>query len=166
MVGSKTNQESSRVWHKTQLRVPLFEVDLGQAVYHGNYFHLFELGREAFLRDLGYPYHRFMDQQLHLAIVEASCSYRRPLHYDEMIEIHTGVKWWRRRSLALSQAIYRSEGVEGWVLCTKVTLNMVCVRFTGQATVLPIEFVDILKRSVGDEEATDMEASSNNYNRG
>ena len=66
MVGSKTNQESSRIWHKTQLRVPLFEVDLGQAVYHGNYFHLFELGREAFLRDLGYPYRRFMDQQLHL----------------------------------------------------------------------------------------------------
>jgi hypothetical protein len=25
-------------WHRTRLRVPLFAVDLGQAVYHGNYF--------------------------------------------------------------------------------------------------------------------------------
>ena len=164
MVGSKTNQESSRVWHKTQLRVPLFEVDLGQAVYHGNYFHLLELGREAFLRDLGYPYRRFMDQQLHLAIVEATCSYRRSLHYDEMIEVHTGVNWWRRRSLALSQAIYRVE--EEWVLCTKATLNMVCIRFTGQATVLPIEFMDILKRSFGDEESTNVETSTNDDDTG
>ena len=32
-------------WHKTELRAPVFEVDLGQAVYHGNYFHVFELAR-------------------------------------------------------------------------------------------------------------------------
>jgi acyl-CoA thioester hydrolase len=145
MVGSKMKDESARNLYKTQLRVPLFEVDLGQAVYHGNYFHLFELGREAFLRDLGYPYRRFMDQQLHLSIVEASCSYRRPLHYDDLIEVHTGVIWWRTRSLAFTQAIYRDDGEDESVLCTKATLNMVCVRFTGQATVIPMEFVELLK---------------------
>ena len=146
MVEKKTDTDTPVVWHKTSLRVPLFEVDLGQAVYHGNYFHLFELGREAFLRDLGHPYRRFMEQQLHLTIVEASCSYRRPLHYDELIEVHTGVKWWRSRSLAFSQAIYRSTEEEGAVLCTEAILNMVCVRFTGQPTTLPREFVDLLKR--------------------
>jgi acyl-CoA thioester hydrolase len=146
MVGTKVKDEPARVMHKTQLRVPLFEVDLGQAVYHGNYYHLFELGREAFLRDLGYPYRRFMDQQLHLSIVEASCSYRRPLHYDDLIEVHTGVNWWRTRSLAFSQAIYRDDGEDEAVLCTKATLNMVCVRFTGQATIIPMEFIELLKR--------------------
>jgi len=145
MAGEKTNDQSPKVWHKTELRVPLFEIDLGQAVYHGNYFHLFELGREDFLRNLGYPYRRFMDQQLHLAIVEASCSYRRPVHYDDLIEIHTGINWWRSRSLALSHMIYRDEGERGLILCTKATLNMVCVRFTGQSVSLPIEFVDLLK---------------------
>ena len=149
MVGSKSNHESSLRWHRTQLRVPLFEVDLGQGVYHGNYFHLFELGREDFLRDLGYPYRHFMDLQLHLAVVEASCSYRRPLHYDDLIEIHTGVKGWRRRSIALSQAIYRDEGEEEMVLCTAVGFNMVCIRFTGEATILPTEFVDRLEEWVG-----------------
>jgi acyl-CoA thioester hydrolase len=157
MVGSKMKEESFKLWHKTPLRVPLFEVDLGLAVYHGNYYHLFELGREAFLRDLGYPYRRFMDQQLHLSIVEASCSYRRPLHYDDLIEVHTHVDWWRTRSLAFSQAIYRDNGENDSVLCTKATLNMVCVRFTGQATVIPGEFIEILKRWVNGTGATTVE---------
>jgi acyl-CoA thioester hydrolase len=154
MVGNKSEDESSRVRHRTPLRVPLFEVDLGQAVYHGNYFHLLELGREAFLRDLGYPYRRFMDQQLHLTIVEASCSYRRPLLYDDLIEVQTGVDWWRSRSLAFAQAIYRNEEPGGPVLCTKATLNMVCVRFTGQPTVLPADFVSILKEWVNGGEVS------------
>ena len=136
-------------WHRTPLRVPLYEVDLGQAVYHGNYFHLLELGREAFLRDLGYPYRHFMAQQLHLTIVEASCSYRRPLLYDDLIEVHTRIDGWRSRSLTFSQAITRNEGLNGRVLCTEATLKMVCVRFSGQPTLLPTEFVDILRDSSG-----------------
>jgi acyl-CoA thioester hydrolase len=132
-------------WHAYSLRVPLYEVDLGQAVYHGNYFHLFELARESFFRDLGFPYRRFMEQELHLTIVDAVCSYRRPIHYDETVEIHTAVLWWRRRSLAVSQVIYRDDDGGEFSLCTRVTLNMVCVRFTGQATVLPEDFVIRLK---------------------
>lgn len=132
--------------HKTRLRVPLFEVDLGQAVYHGNYFHLFELAREDYLRQLGYPYKRFMDQQLHLTLVEVSCSYRRSLHYDDQIEVATGLLWRRSRSLAFSQEIYRTEKDGRLALCTKATLNMVCVDFTGKPTTLPVEFVDLLER--------------------
>lgn len=145
MRANESNHERFQDWHRTPLRVPLFEVDLGQAVYHGNYFHLFELGREAFLRDLGYPYHRFMAQQLHLTLVEASCRYRRPLHYDDLIQIQTRVAGWRSRSLAFSQAIYRQETPETQVLCTEATLKMVCVRFTGEPTLLPPEFVDVLR---------------------
>lgn len=133
------------VWHKTRMRVPLFEVDIGQAVYHGNYYHLFELAREDFLRELGYSYRRFMDQELHLTVVEASCTYRKSLHYDDVIEIHTGIEWWRTRSLAFSQTIYRCEPEENLVVCTRATLNMVCVRFSGQPTILPAEFMNLLK---------------------
>jgi len=136
---------SSKAAHMTQFRVPLYEVDIGHAVYHGNYYHIFELAREAFLRAIGYPYRRFMDQELHLTVVETSCIYRRSLQYDDLIEVHTGISWWRSRSLAFSQVVYRDEGTEDLTLCTKATLNMVCVRFTGQPTVLPAEFVDLLR---------------------
>lgn len=135
-----------QAWHAFSLRVPLFEVDLGQAVYHGNYFHLLELGREAFLRDLGYPYRRFMEQQLHLTIVDLSCTYRQPLHYDDLVEVHTAVLGWRRRSMALSQAIFRTDEARGPALCTRATIQMVCVRFTGQPTTLPAPFTALLKQ--------------------
>lgn len=127
-------------YHITRLRVPLFEVDLGQAVYHGNYFHLLELGREDFLRKIGFPYREFMKRQLHLTIVESSCVYRKPLHYDEDIEIHSRITWSRRRSLAMEQLIFR-EGTSGSrELTTQVVLNMVCVRFTGRPAILPEDF--------------------------
>lgn len=146
MAASEEKLEDPQFWHTAVLRVPLFEVDVGQAVYHGNYYHLFELGRESFLRDLGYPYKRFMDQQLHLTIVEAHCIYRKSLHYDEIIDVHTGVLWRRSRSLGLMQAIHRDDGSGNTVLCTRVTLNMVCVKFSGQPTLLPPEFASILER--------------------
>ncbi len=136
------------VWHATALRVPLFEVDLGQAVYHGNYFHLFELGRESFLRDLGYPYKRFMEQNLHLTVVELTCQYRKSLRYDDSIEVRSAVSWWRSRSLAFEQTITRAGTEAEPELCAQATLHMVCVRFTGQPTVIPKDFIQRLERWV------------------
>jgi acyl-CoA thioester hydrolase len=149
MEGSDITKEKT---HKTSLRVPLYEVDIGQAVYHGNYYHLFELAREEFLRDLGYPYRRFMESRLHLTVVETKCLYRRSLHYDDVIEIHTSLKWWRSRSLCFSQVIFRDEDEKGSVLCTEATLNMVCVRFTGQPTTFPPDFVQLLKLWTGTDD--------------
>jgi acyl-CoA thioester hydrolase len=146
MAASETKLENPRFWHTTQLRVPLFEVDVGQAVYHGNYYHLFELGRESFLRDLGYPYKRLMDQQTHLTIVEAHCIYRKSLHYDECIHVRTGVLWKRSRSLGLMQTIQLDDADGKDALCTQVTLGLVCVKFSGQPTVLDPEFVSVLER--------------------
>ncbi len=133
-------------YHITRVRVPLFEIDLGQGVYHGNYFHLLELGREDFLRTIGFPYKEFMNRQLHLAVVEAAVSYRKPLRYDEMIEIHTAVPWTRTRSVGFFQVIFR-EGKDGTKqLCTRADLSMVCIRFSGRPALLPDEFVEIIER--------------------
>ncbi len=131
-------------YHITRVRVPLFEVDLGQAVYHGNYFHLFETGREDFLRQIGFPYKEFMNRQLHLTIVESKCAYRKSLHYDDLIEIHSAITWARRRSLGFSQIIFRELDNGEKELCTRVDFNMVCVRFTGQPVVLPEDFMKLV----------------------
>ena len=135
-------------YHITSLHVPFFEVDMGQAVYHGNYYHLFELGREDFLRKAGFPYREFLNRQLNLTIIESRCKYRKALRYDDEIEIHTGITSLMRRNLSFSQLIYRpaeasanretkSSALE---LCTQIQLNMICLRFTGQATHLPEDF--------------------------
>jgi acyl-CoA thioester hydrolase len=145
MPKEQLHQDAIPPTHRTELRIPLFEVDLGHAVYHGNYFHFFELAREAFLRDLGYPYRRFMELQMHLTVVEASCLYRKSLHYDDLIEILTGIAWWRSRSLAFTQSIFRAAPLGDALLCTDATFNMVCVQFSGRPTVLPPDFVGRLE---------------------
>ena len=137
--------DSALARHITRSRVPLFEVDLGQGVYHGNYFHLLESAREDFLRHIGHPYRRFMDRQMHLAVAEASCTYRKSLHYDDEIEIHTSIPWRRSRSLAFSQIIYRLSP-DGAEICTRAELKMVCVKFSGQATVVPPEFFELVDK--------------------
>ena len=90
--GTQARAKSSITsYHITSLRVPFFEVDMGQAVYHGNYYHMFELAREDLLRKAGFPYREFMNRQLHLSVVESRCKYRKSLRYDDQIEIHTGI---------------------------------------------------------------------------
>ncbi len=135
-------------YHITNLRVPLFEVDLGQALYHGNYYHLLELGREDMLRKTGFPYREFLNRQLHLSVIDARCKYRKFLRYDDQIELHTGIVALGRRSLSFSQLIYRPVQASangeskdpGLELCTQCRLDMVCVHFSGKPTLLPDEF--------------------------
>jgi acyl-CoA thioester hydrolase len=136
-------------YHITTLRVPLFEVDMGQAVYHGNYYHLFELARADMLRKTGFTYRELVNRQLHLSIVESRCKYRKALGYDDEIEIHTGITALGRRSISFAQLIYRvaetcptphTEERPGLELCTEAKLDMLCVSFSGQVTLLPDDF--------------------------
>jgi acyl-CoA thioester hydrolase len=148
--GAQARAKSSITsYHITSLRVPFFELDMGQAVYHGNYYHMFELAREDLLRKAGFPYREFINRQLHLSVVESRCKYRKSLHYDDRIEIHTGIAMMNSRSLTFSQLVYRLAGAPviseeesdpGLELCTEAQLRMICVRFTGLPTLLPEDF--------------------------
>jgi len=137
----------------TNLRIPFFEVDVGRAVYHGNYFHFFELGREDFLKKTGFSYQEFMNRQLHLTITDLRCKYRKSLHYEDEIEVHTGIILLGRRNISFSQLIYRPAEVcsdhetRGFKLelCTESQIDMVCVKFTGQSTFLPEDFLKAVK---------------------
>lgn len=134
-------------YHITSLRVPFFEVDMGQAVYHGNYYHFFDMGRIDLMSKIGFPYREFLNRQLHLTIIESRCKYRKALHYDDQIELHTAITSLSRRSLSFSQLIYRLAETAaretknpGFELCTEAQLNVICVRFSGQPTILPEDF--------------------------
>lgn len=144
-------------YHITTLRVPFFEVDMGQAVYHGNYYHLFQLAREDLMRKSGYPYREFIKRQLHLPIVECRCKYRKPLYYDDEIEVHTKVSSVGRRSVDFTQLIYKAaqdcresgtgKGIQ-LELCTEARINLICVTFDGQVAALPQDFRQMLESLV------------------
>ncbi len=129
--------------HRFSWRVPLYEIDMGQAVYHGNYYHFFEMAREALLHQRGFGYPELVARQMHLAVVEAHCRYRQPVRYDDEIEIYTTVTAMRSRSLSFHQRLFLAAPGK---LATELHLTTVCISFAGKPLPLPEE----LRRCLAD----------------
>lgn len=92
---------------KSRLRVRYAETDQMGIVYHSNYLIWFEVGRSELFREINLPYTRFEEQGLALAVIEASCRYRKPAHYDDELEIVTEIAEMTSRSVTFSYQIYR-----------------------------------------------------------
>ena len=131
-----TNLESKTDGHHFSYRIPLYETDMGQAVYHGNYFHFFEMAREALLRDLGFGYPELVARQIHLAIVESHCHYRQAVRYDDQIDIYSTIAALKSRSVKFHQLLYLTSSGK---LATEVWITTVSISFTGKPIPLPSE---------------------------
>ena len=134
--------------HRLNYRVPFFEVDAGMALYHGNYFHLFEIARTQFMREVGFPYVSLMERERHLSVVEARCRYRKPLRYDDEVVIVSRIVELSSRSVTWEQKIFRGGDERPSVAATLV---FVCVSFSGSAVRLPDEFGDALRQWTSDK---------------
>lgn len=97
------------LFSKTRLRVRYAETDQMGIVYHSNYLIWFEVGRAELFRELNLPYTKFEEQGLGLAVVEASCKYRKPTHYDDELVIVTEIEDITSKKIIFSYKIYREE---------------------------------------------------------
>lgn len=93
----------------TTFRVRYVETDQMGIVYHSNYLIWFEVGRTELFRELGLPYTLFEEQGLALAVVEASCRYRRSAHYDDEVTIYTQVDEFSPRIITFSYQVKKGE---------------------------------------------------------
>ncbi|KUO74427.1 MAG: acyl-CoA thioester hydrolase [Desulfosporosinus sp. BRH_c37] len=94
---------------KTHLRVRFSETDQMGIVYHSNYLVWFEVGRSDLFRELDLPFTQIMDQGLGLAVIEASCHYRKPARYDDDLVIITSLEQMSSRSARFKYHIYKGE---------------------------------------------------------
>ena len=79
------------VVHEVAIRVRYQETDGQRRVHHSNFLTYFEVGRTEMLRALGgITYREFEDAGLFLVVSEASCSYRMPADYDDLLTVRTG----------------------------------------------------------------------------
>lgn len=125
--------------HRTVLRVPLYEIDIGGGVYHGNYFHFFEIARDDFFRHLGFPYRRLMDEYgMHLTVAQLTCAYFSPLNYDNVVTVVTGIEELRSRSMVVIQRIDREEPGGKVTPCVQALFALVCVGGEHERKVLTI----------------------------
>jgi len=74
---------------ETTFRVRYSETDQMRVAYHPNYIIWFELGRVAFLRQLGFTYGEMEEDGMHLPLVEVRCRYKHPARYDDEITVRT-----------------------------------------------------------------------------
>ena len=72
-----------------RVRVRYAETDQMNVVYYANYFVWFEVGRTELLRGLGWSYREMEADGYSLPVIEASCQYLRPAHYDDELQITT-----------------------------------------------------------------------------
>jgi acyl-CoA thioester hydrolase len=93
--------------NQTPIRVRYAETDQMGIVYHSNYLIWFEVGRTELFREAGLPYTLFEEQGLGLAVIEASCRYRRPALYDDNLIIKTNLEEFSSRKVTFIYQVIR-----------------------------------------------------------
>jgi acyl-CoA thioester hydrolase len=85
---------------KAVRRVEFSETDLAGIVHYSNFFRFMETAEHGFYRSLGFSVtlNQF-DPPLGFPRVHASCDFKKPLRFEDLVEIHLLVKERRSRVL-------------------------------------------------------------------
>jgi acyl-CoA thioester hydrolase len=70
-----------------RLRVRFCETDAMGVVHHASYLAYLEETRVEYLRAIGRPYDRLRADGVEFPVVEAALRYRRPLRFDDVVEV-------------------------------------------------------------------------------
>jgi acyl-CoA thioester hydrolase len=103
-----------------QVRVRYPEVDQMGFAHHRVHFVWFEIGRTELMRESGIPYAEVEAQGLFLPVIEASCAYRSPARYDDLLMVRTQLT---EMSAARATFTYRIEGADGKLVATGTTTH-------------------------------------------
>lgn len=71
-----------------RLRVRFAETDAMGIVHHSRYLPMMEEARVAYLRHVGHPYSAIRAEGIEMNVLEAWCRYRRPLVFDDVVDVH------------------------------------------------------------------------------
>ena len=118
--------------HEIEIRVRYQETDGQRRLHHANYFTYFEMGRTEMLRARGATYRQFEDAGLMMVVSEATCRYRAPAAYDDLLTLRTWVEQMGGASIKHGYEVIR----EGVIIATGATV-VVCVDTEGKVRRLP-----------------------------
>lgn len=82
------------------------ETDAMGVLYNAEYLHLFERSRSKHCRDRGLSYKKIEERGVILPVRQASCRYRAPARYDDLIQLRCGIAVWKRASLTFVYEMY------------------------------------------------------------
>lgn len=82
------------------------ETDGMGVLYNAEYLHLFERARSHHCRSLGLSYKEIEQRGVFLPVRNASCRYRSPARYDDLIQLRCGISEWKRASMTFIYEMY------------------------------------------------------------
>jgi acyl-CoA thioester hydrolase len=135
----------------TTVRVRYAETDQMGVVYYGNYFTWFEIGRVEFCRQVGFEYKKMeIEDDSFIVVAKASCRYRRPARFDDLLTVRTRVTGSERRTIRFRYEIFRQPSEQ--LIATGETLHVICDR-EGRPKSLPEKYRHFFPRRDRDESA-------------
>ena len=115
-----------------QLRVRFAETDAMGIVHHSRYLPMMEEARVAYLRHIGHPYQSIRDEGIEMNVLEAWVKYRRPLLFDDVVDVHVHLTSVERASFQMGYLLT----VDGEERATGITAHG-AVTPDGRPTRLP-----------------------------
>lgn len=131
-ISADPSTDSSDYEFAHHLRVRFAETDAMGIVHHSRYLPMLEEARIAYLRHIGHPYQEIREAGVDMNVLEAFVQYRRPLLFDDVVEVHTTMASVERASFQMAYLLT----VDGEVRATAVTAHG-CVTPEGRPRRLP-----------------------------
>ncbi len=134
----------------TSLRVRYAETDQMGVAYYANYFVWCEVGRVELLRQLGFEYKQMeLGHGCFLPVVEASCRYRSPARYDDVVTVETRVAGLRGSVIRFAYRLLaeRSGTAEPALLAEAETVHVVVDREMRKRP-MPEPYFSAIRRSM------------------
>jgi acyl-CoA thioester hydrolase len=107
------NQKLTATVNETRIRVRYAETDQMGVVYHANHFIWFEVGRVELMRQFGFNYKDMeREDDCFIAVVDAHCRYKAPVHYDDEVIVRTYLKHVREKVIRFGYELRNVESGE------------------------------------------------------
>jgi acyl-CoA thioester hydrolase len=123
-----------------QQRVIFGDTDQMGVVYYANYMRYFEASRAAYLRQIGKS-GRWLDEVgVGFPVIEAHCRYRKPAHYEDLLDVEVWVSELRSVSLRFDYLVRRDD-----VVLTEGFTRHACIGEGGRLCRIPDELRSLIE---------------------
>jgi acyl-CoA thioester hydrolase len=123
---------------ETTVRVRYAETDQMGVVYYANFFVWFEVARVDLMRQLGFSYKQMeIEDDSFVVVAKASCTYKAPAKFDDVIRIRTEVSESRKRTITFRYEVSKDDGES--MIATGETLHVICDK-NGRPKSLPQKY--------------------------
>lgn len=135
--------------NETRIRVRYAETDQMGVVYHSNHFIWFEVGRVELLRQFGFSYKDMeREDDCFIAVVDANCRYKAPVHYDDEVVVRTCIKHVREKMIHFGYELRRVD--DGKLLAEGETMHIVA-NSKMKPRALPEKYMKVFRAAVGSD---------------